>query len=347
MPEAVLAGPNGGPAIDAMTGMPLTMEELLRRRGIMSTGGVVSPFAAAPVAHVDPNAANAAINAASAAPVVSPATDYGAAAQDVSSIPVAPIDANAAAAIPPEDDGFNIWPWLAGGGAAAAAAYAARRFRRNPTSTEAAAESVDEARRNVHFSREPIDAEFEEVDRNDMRGSNRRLGKNIDGMNVAQAGEIGAGPKALSGTAPVVDTSNDQSLTRAMATNRSRTALPDYNTRAPVSTRMQNAARQANNSRTHPTGETPIRLPDTYSDLTETELATARQLASRIRSDRVAGQAARDRGVRTAGRGAGLPAPAPVYDQGSELAEAVALVRRLRTTGVNTSNILPLVRRIR
>ena len=30
MPQTVLRGPNGGPAIDNMTGMPLTMEEMLR-----------------------------------------------------------------------------------------------------------------------------------------------------------------------------------------------------------------------------------------------------------------------------------------------------------------------------
>lgn len=40
MPEAVLAGPNGQPAIDQETQQPLTMEELLRRRGMVAYGGV-------------------------------------------------------------------------------------------------------------------------------------------------------------------------------------------------------------------------------------------------------------------------------------------------------------------
>lgn len=39
MPETVLAGPDGQPAVDAQTGQPLTIEELLRRRGLVAYGG--------------------------------------------------------------------------------------------------------------------------------------------------------------------------------------------------------------------------------------------------------------------------------------------------------------------
>lgn len=39
MPETVLQGPNGQPAVDNTTGQPLTMEEMLRRRGIVADGG--------------------------------------------------------------------------------------------------------------------------------------------------------------------------------------------------------------------------------------------------------------------------------------------------------------------
>ncbi len=39
MPEVVLAGPDGKPAVDAQTGMALTMEELLRRRGMIGYSG--------------------------------------------------------------------------------------------------------------------------------------------------------------------------------------------------------------------------------------------------------------------------------------------------------------------
>lgn len=43
MPQTVLAGPDGKtPAIDARTGTPLTMEEMLRRNGIVATGNNVS-----------------------------------------------------------------------------------------------------------------------------------------------------------------------------------------------------------------------------------------------------------------------------------------------------------------
>jgi hypothetical protein len=45
MAQAVLAGPDGrSPAIDQLTGQPLTMEELLRRRGILAVGGNSRPM---------------------------------------------------------------------------------------------------------------------------------------------------------------------------------------------------------------------------------------------------------------------------------------------------------------
>lgn len=39
MQETILAGQNGQPAVDQMTGNPLTIEELLRRRGLVAYGG--------------------------------------------------------------------------------------------------------------------------------------------------------------------------------------------------------------------------------------------------------------------------------------------------------------------
>ena len=42
--DTVLAGPDGKPAIDAATGMPLTMEAMMARRGILAVNGASSPF---------------------------------------------------------------------------------------------------------------------------------------------------------------------------------------------------------------------------------------------------------------------------------------------------------------
>lgn len=354
MPEVVLAGSDGQPAIDAATGLPVTMEELLRRRGILAHKGVVSPLnQGVPSAAVDALAANA---GATTTPSAVAATGADVAANAVSpsvvasSVPAA--IATPAAAATTTTDGItagDVAPWLAvllAGGAG----YAAGRFRRGGTTpgdpeTPPTSTDPNSPRRNYNMFREPEDAEFEEIDprRTNGSGTHQRLDPLLDGQNVTQADKVGAGPARLSGPEPVA---NDNAAA-SLAERRGRTAVQDFSPNGQPSTRMQNAARQSNNSRTQPSGSNVIALPDQFTDLTPTELAVARQIQSRIRTDRVSGQAARQRGVRTAGRGAGLPAPAPVYDQASELTEAVALVRRLKAQGVDASKMLPLVRRLR
>lgn len=55
--QTVLAGPDGtSPAVDQITQQPLTMEELIRRRGLMVTGGLHSVY---PQQGSDPTAASA------------------------------------------------------------------------------------------------------------------------------------------------------------------------------------------------------------------------------------------------------------------------------------------------
>lgn len=334
MPEAVLAGPDGSPAIDAMTGMPLTMEELLRRRGILAHRGVVSPLnqsvasPAAPSSVVDPTAGAAQsamdIVAAEAASGLDP-TSVAGAIPTTNSMPIAP----------PAPDDSSMWPWLAGGAGVAAALYGARKLRGRGGNAAVDAVAGEGPRVNPNLYRDPtiIDAEYTEIP-NERIGSNRPFDKTIDPKGVAHAGSSGAGPKALSGPAPVTDVSNDgNSVRNELARRNIRGALPDQETRRRPATRMENAARQANNSRVQPPGTDPIRLADSYSDLDDAEMAVARQLASRIRTDR--------------GRPNSNVARAPVYDQGSELAEAVAIVRAQRAAGTNTAKILPLIRRLR
>lgn len=343
MPEVVLAGPDGAPSIDAATGMPLTMEELLRRRGILGVKGVVSPLNQSPVGTTDASIAQQALAEASNATTANSsgsAAEIGASPQRTDANGVAigatPATPKVVPVSPAPDDGSDgsMWPWAIGGaGLAGAYAYSKLRRRGGRTPIDADINSVVSPR----FYREPIieDAQWEEIN----PGSNRKLDPLLDGRNASHAEQIGAGPKSLAGAAPVTDVANDNTLTSAVATRR----LQDYNTRAPVSSRVQNAARQSNQSRVQPTGTNPIRLQDGYTDLDESEMGLARQLASRIRTDREIGQT---RGVGSRRAGSGI-APAPVYDQGSELAEAVAIVRAARARGVNTHALMPLVRRLR
>lgn len=218
MPEAVLAGENGQPAIDQLTGMPLTMEELLRRRGYVGVAGVPSapePVMLQPVAVNGASAAEQALAdaeaAAQAAQVAggSVPTANGSLADGTTTLP------SGSGVPPPLDtqqtvtsvDDPNYLPWLAAG-AGAAALYGASKLRRNPVTgiEEIVQEGSPDAARamtarrvgptvNDSLTREP--------------GSNRQLSTLVDGKNVARAGEIGAGPKRLSGPAPVTDVSNE------------------------------------------------------------------------------------------------------------------------------------------
>lgn len=50
MPDTILAGPDGQPAIDQATQQPLTIEELLRRRGLLAVNGATRVNGQAPAA---------------------------------------------------------------------------------------------------------------------------------------------------------------------------------------------------------------------------------------------------------------------------------------------------------
>lgn len=368
MPEAILAGPDGQPAIDAETGQPLTMEEMLRRGGIMAYKGVVSPLNLAQSTQAAATSADAAVNPAPIDTMVDPSA-------------IAPVEGTALASNSPNGDGTPIIgsggdPKVAGDGtttaaagnptdevqdadgnwwpiaamiAAGATAYGVSKLKRRPGGTGGAAEIVDGTPANLKRVGPTINDSLTLVDPTDVKGSNRQLSSTIDGANVAKAGEIGAGPKALSGTTPVRDTSVDGTSLTDSVVSRKR-ALNDHTVpgKSP-STRLQQGARQANNSRTQPPGTQPIPLDDKFTDLSPEELTVAKELAARNRLDRLQNEAKPTRrigqtSVYKAKARAKPSRVAPHFDQASELAEAVAIVRRLKAPGTNMGKIIPRMR---
>lgn len=156
MPQTVLRGPNGGPAVDNATGMQLTMEEMLRRNGIVQMGNNVSMLGpqaapAGPVAapSVDPTtgqpvaaspasgpggAVQAAMAQRSSGAPVADATDPTA-AQGSDEAALAELDANDTD--PSVVDMLETAGLVAVGTAAAYAAYRAMRGRGTPQAATA------------------------------------------------------------------------------------------------------------------------------------------------------------------------------------------------------------------
>lgn len=207
MAETLLRGVGDEPAVDQLTGMPLTMEELLRRRGIVAYNGNVRP------SPLDASSAGGgamdALN--SGAPVLDDTgalITSGTAPTSPSSAPLAPVD-NPNAPIGPrgetpaqldamDDNAFNSWVEAAGGWAQLAAVgaatglgwYLAQRRARNGNLSEVASALAAQAPRvgteamqgevtyPTRAPREPVDGEFSVVealqDRN--RGTRRLTG---------------------------------------------------------------------------------------------------------------------------------------------------------------------------
>lgn len=141
MPETVLAGVDPHqPAIDQLTGQPLTIEELLRRRGLLATGGRYTMFpgdsSTLPSSPTDQSAVAAQIATNNGA---TPAASAGAGAGAVSSVAAsAPNATNQALPVPDETlDGMSegdVTGLLVGlglGGAALAAYLMRRRAKLN------------------------------------------------------------------------------------------------------------------------------------------------------------------------------------------------------------------------
>lgn len=367
MPEAVLAGPNGAPAIDQMTGMPLTMEELLRRRGILGYKGVASPLnmsavtdAAVPVATP---AETALADSASATSANSTGSDAAIGASpnalDENGLPVGatvatPVLNNENKTAQPSDDApesdWLAWAALAGG--AGAAALAAWRMRRN---AKAAAPTVDP---NAPIKMGPGDPGYSINNTltrvpSDTKGSNQVLSALVDGKNVAKAGQIGAGPKALAGPQPVEDVST-HNLAESVARNK---ALPnDYEgpSRGPQ-TRMEYGSRKQSYMREGTSNDNTIALRDRFTDLDADELKLVTQIAGRLKSARDTGEGKLPARIGTtkpmkraaaAKRTLGQPIRPPSEQTNQTLLEAVAQVRRWKAQGLNVKQMLPAVRRV-
>jgi hypothetical protein len=353
MPEAILAGPDGKPAIDAETGQPITMEEMLRRRGIMAYKGVVSPLNMGQSSQAAAASAQAAVNGATVKPV-SPAGDVDPASIAAAEVSGPDLDADGdgvvgnggvpagingelpavadAEKISPTDevqdaDG-NWWP-VAAMLAAGATMYGISKLNRRPATVGAVGEIVDQT-----------------------PGGLKRVGPTIN-SDLTRVGpeplQIGAEQRALPGPVQAAPVSEETSLTNALANRKNK--LPNYHNPVQPSSRQQNAARQANNSRVQPAGTNPIPLDDKFADLLPAEQATAREIANRLRMERMQEDKAaktKPRPGNTAVRKTKLRAKpsrvAPHFDNGSELVEAAALVRRLKASGVDMTKILPRMR---
>lgn len=365
MPEAVLAGPNGQPAIDQITGMPLTMEELLRRRGILSVGGVVSPLNSVPVASpaqtaladsADATAANS--DGSNAAIGASPNTlnELGVPQGATEATPTAMQTAESA---PGPDASEDEWlAWLLGAGALGAGAYALSKLRGRKAAAAAPEVPLTGEVLPSHV-RTPVDGPSinNTLTRVDNGGSNQVLNALIDGKNVARAGEIGAGPKALSGPAPVTDLRTEGEYNLASAVARQR-GIPDYYegpSRGPQS-RMEYGARKAAYMREGTSNSDPIMLRDRYTDLSPEERTLASEIAGRLKAERESGRGKlparigttkvnkQRNKLRAATR---TPAYAPAALNEQTLAEAVAIVRKMRTTTPNLRTVSTAARRVR
>lgn len=340
------------------------MEELLRRRGILSVGGVVSPLNSAPAevpvaseaATALADSANATTNNSngSTAAIGASPNALDAAGNPIGATPATPVIADNAnnPDLPPDGASEDDWlAWLLGGGAlAGGAAYAASKLRGRGAAAANDAGTIP--LKGEILPSYTVNDTLTRVD--DAVGSHQRLDQLVDGRNVTKAGEIGAGPKALSGPMPVTDVSGDVTLTDAMAKRR---ALPnDYEgpSRGPQ-TRMEYGARKAAYAREGTSNDNAIMLRDRYSDLSDEERTLASELAARLRMARESApklpakigstKVARTRRAnQTAVR---EPARAPASQAEQDLTQAVALVRRLRQSGNAARTVSRAARAIR
>jgi hypothetical protein len=362
MAEAVLQGPSGGPAIDSATGQPLTMEELLRRRGIMAYKGVVSPLnqmtgaatGADPATAVPTSEVGAALAGAPAtvltngAPVGGMSAAPGATLAAVSGESAAAGAANLAG-VPGEDelDAMSdsqigdLSDWLTGlglaGGAAALGAYLLRRKSKG-TNLGGVAETVAAANDTTVPKAQPmlaapargdgiVDGEFSVVDERRIAAPATR-DQAVNPRTTSRSG----GPARLNGAAPVTETA------RALNGRRSAPSLelPNYAAPGRPATRQELGARQSVQSRVLPDGKGVITNVDEFGSLPENMKEEAMLRTEQIIAERRRGREAqrRGQGVKRGVRNAAGPTadidPETVLQEVSRALKARGTVNALR-----------------
>lgn len=293
MAQAVLAGPDGrSPAIDQLTGQPLTMEELLRRRGILAIGGNSRPM---PFANDPTGSATTATAATLAGTKAAPTM------KDVAATVANSTDPSVAAGASPvpglskktldgmsdeeiDDLATNLAPIIGAGAVAGLANYLLTRKRGGGGAAAGAADATSATAENnaaigqrqigssTAKQADIIDGEFEVVHPNKSlpnQGAMKQLG------------------------APdVVDVSKPKAVNRSAIAG----ALEDNMTRVKPNTRKEIGARQSVQSRTQPPGSGVIQLGDSYDDLTDTEFRQAITLRDQLIADHVAGRRSKVKG---------------------------------------------------
>jgi hypothetical protein len=295
MQETVLAGQNPNqPAIDAATGQPLTIEELLRRRGMLALNNVPSAFngssATAPVAA-----------SAAATPVASPPTAVAGALASANGVqspstgtvgtPVSATPHTVAAPVKPveqmTDDELSSYARdLIGAGAGAASALLMKYMLTRKNNPRAA---VPDLAVDPNYNPRPIeDAEFYPIRDNQLSTGGRDLVP-TNGARTTPGHDTVARALANRNGKAVPDYSVDRGTTvGGRAANAGE--LNDFNTRAPVASRQQVGARQSVQSRTLPSNSAVIQSGDAYSDVPDDVMAQIRSVAQELSSRRLQGR---------------------------------------------------------
>lgn len=349
MIETTLLGPNGGPAIDEVTGQPLTMEEMLRRRGIMAHKGVISPLnQGSSNAGASGSALSAALaggagsygdsSTASTINFRDPYADAGTQTANnpynldengnIDGIPGVNKDALDKLGDEQLSQLFDPGGLLATIGVGTAAGIANYLATRRKVPTGATANGTALATTVAGLEEEPRVANYDargnptsEI----IDGEYRVLDDTIDAKNVTAPKQIGAGPKMLPGAAPVTETESE--LGRAIGFQRK---LPNYAGNRP-NTRKEIGARQAVQSRVLPPGQGVIHAEPVHQGYTPEEIRLAQQLAQRLKQQRSQGiqnknyKTGRPRNVGRANAGSSAP-----VDDNSLLSQALEIIRKAK-----------------
>lgn len=297
MPEAVLAGVDPRqPAIDALTGQPLTIEELLRRRGILATGGNsrMMPLEMPVAAPVTPGVAASVASASGAGgSAAAPAGIVATPEQEAESEALAQrLGMQGVEA----DDNFDwITPLLAGGTVAGGSLLAAGLLNRKrgdkPSARQDLAASSNTDGAAAANSSYKVNNTEETVPYYPV--ADNQVATTIADRKRLRAGNnnrtSAAGPAGLNSATEVTDPSGLPKPSAGLPSRGPR-ALPDYSATGRPNTRQEIGARQAVQSRVLPDAP-PMQSGDAYSDIPDNVMQDIRSVAMELAKRRAAGRA--------------------------------------------------------